>query len=83
AVAGVPTVGTAVGHIAEWDPQAAASVPVGDWSALAATIEGVLRDESWRLRIAREAHTRAVKEDADYTAACFDEIYSLLSQRQR
>lgn len=30
AVAGVPTVGTAVGHIAEWAPYAALAVPVGD-----------------------------------------------------
>ena len=30
AAVGVPTVGTAVGHIAEWAPDAALAVPVGD-----------------------------------------------------
>jgi hypothetical protein len=38
AVVGVPTVGTAVGHIAEWAPSAATSVAVGDAAALARAI---------------------------------------------
>jgi glycosyltransferase involved in cell wall biosynthesis len=77
AVVGVPTVGTAVGHIAEWAPLAAASVPVGDWAALANAVAAVLRDEDLRLRIAREAMHRAVLEDADYTARCFQSIYKI------
>ena len=78
AVAGVPTVGTAVGHIHEWSPAAAASVPVGDWVHLAKTIGQLLEDEDLRLRIAREALQRAVREDADYTADCFQALYSRL-----
>jgi glycosyltransferase involved in cell wall biosynthesis len=78
AVAGVPTVGTAVGHIHEWSPAAAASVPVGDWAQLAKTIGQLLADEDLRLRIAREALRRAVREDADYTAACFEALYARL-----
>src|SRR2546429_2362007 len=38
AVAGVPTIGTAVGHIAEWAPHAAVSAPVGDSAGLAGAI---------------------------------------------
>src|SRR5580658_5156472 len=45
AVAGVPTVGTAVGHIVEWAPQAAVAVPVGDSAALAGAIARLLEDE--------------------------------------
>jgi glycosyltransferase involved in cell wall biosynthesis len=78
AVAGVPTVGTMVGHIAEWAPDAAMSVPIGDWARLAAAIRQLLEDEDLRLRIAREALKRAIREDADYTAERFRALYALL-----
>jgi len=80
-VKGVPTVGTAVGHIAEWAPHAAASVPVGDSAALARMTAEVLSDEDRRLRIAREALRRATKEDADYTARSFQAVYAALTAR--
>jgi len=84
AVAGVPTVGTAVGHLHEWSPYAAVSVAVGDWARLAQAIAGMLDDEELRLRIAREALQRAVREDADYTADRFEALYaSLIESRQR
>ncbi|HZO24322.1 MAG TPA: glycosyltransferase family 4 protein [Steroidobacteraceae bacterium] len=73
---GVPTIGTAVGHIAEWAPDAAGAVPVGDWSALAGAITEMLADESLRLRVAREALRRAVREDADFTARAFQALYT-------
>jgi glycosyltransferase involved in cell wall biosynthesis len=76
AVMGVATVGTAVGHIAEWAPEAASAVPVGDWAALARAIAELLGDEDRRLRIAREALRRASEEDADYTAQGFQAIYA-------
>jgi glycosyltransferase involved in cell wall biosynthesis len=79
AVAGVPTVGTAVGHIAEWAPQAAVAVPVGDSASLAGAIARLLEDEDWRLRIAREALHRALLEDADHTALSFQRIYTQLT----
>jgi glycosyltransferase involved in cell wall biosynthesis len=78
AVAGVPAVGTAVGHLHEWSPHAAMSVPVGDWARLAQAIEGMLENEELRLRIAREALQRAVREDADYTADRFEALYENL-----
>ena len=82
-VAGVPTVGTAVGHIAEWAPQAALGVPVGDWSGLAREVGKVLGDEDLRLRIARAAHELAIAEDADYTARQFETLYAQLSRSPR
>jgi glycosyltransferase involved in cell wall biosynthesis len=78
AVAGVPTIGTGVGHIAEWAPDAAISVPVGDWDRLAAAIRHLLEDEELRLSIAREAQQRAVREDADHTAMRFRSLYARL-----
>jgi glycosyltransferase involved in cell wall biosynthesis len=76
AVAGIPTVGTFVGHIADWAPDAAAGVPVGDAAALAGEIAALANDESRRQRIAREAQRRAIAIDADYTAATFERIYT-------
>lgn len=75
AVAGVPTVGTAVGHLAEWSPDAALAVPVGDAAALAAAVGRLLDDEPLRLRLAHEAQRHACAQDAAYTAACFERLY--------
>ena len=81
AVAGVPTVGTAVGHLAEWAPDAALAVPAGDWLALAGAIRQVLGDEAQRLQLAREAQRRALHEDAAYTAARFEALYRRVAAR--
>jgi glycosyltransferase involved in cell wall biosynthesis len=80
AAVGVPTVGTAVGHIAEWAPQAAIAVPAADYSALASAIGTLLADEEMRLSIAHQAFQRAVLEDADHTARRFQSIYTTLTQ---
>jgi len=82
AVAGVPTVGTAVGHIAEWSPSAAIAVEVGDWVGLAAAIQRVLVDEALRCRLAEAAQHRALAEDADYTARTFEALYRELLARR-
>jgi glycosyltransferase involved in cell wall biosynthesis len=75
AVAGVPTVGTAVGHIAEYAPEAAIAVPKRDAAALAAGILRLAGDEDLRLRMAGAAQARALAEDADFTAAAFLDLY--------
>ncbi|MCE3284391.1 MAG: glycosyltransferase [Steroidobacteraceae bacterium] len=79
AVAGVPTVGTCVGHLAEWSPVAALCVGIGDWKALAASIRRLIDDEELRLAVAQQAWRRAVAEDADYTAARFQALYAELT----
>ena len=68
AVTGVPTVGTAVGLVEEWAPEAASAVPVGDDAALARAIEVLLSDEGRRMSLATNAHSRAIVENADVTA---------------
>jgi glycosyltransferase involved in cell wall biosynthesis len=78
AALGVPTVGTRVGHIEEWAPDAALAVPPGDPPALAAALASLLSDEPRRLRLAMAAHARAVAEDADYTARAFESLYESL-----
>jgi len=82
AVVGVPTVGTAVGHLVEWSPAAALAVPVGDHAALAGAIRQVLEDEDLRLRLAHEAQRRALDEDAAYTAERFEALYRGLAHRR-
>ncbi|MBV8503162.1 MAG: glycosyltransferase family 4 protein [Paucibacter sp.] len=79
ALAGLPTVGTAVGHLAEWAAlpgPAALAVPVGDAAALAQAIEGLLANEQERLRMARAAQAEALREDADHTAALFASLHA-------
>jgi glycosyltransferase involved in cell wall biosynthesis len=78
AVAGVPTVGTAVGHIAEWAPSAALAVPVGNPARLANAICLVLSNEDCRLYLARAAQGRALLEDADCTARAFESLHQQL-----
>ena len=78
AAAGVPTVGTAVGHVAEWSPQAALAVPCGDPIAFADALELVLDDEDLRMRLAHEAMRRAEREDADQTARACNDLYRCL-----
>jgi glycosyltransferase involved in cell wall biosynthesis len=80
AAVGVPTVGTAVGHLAEWAGQAALAVPCQDPDALAAAVESVLGDEDLRLRLAAEAQRHAGREDADSTAHAFNRIYRRLAE---
>jgi glycosyltransferase involved in cell wall biosynthesis len=83
AVAGVPTVGTAVGHVADFAPDAALAVPIGDADALAAGIVSLLANEPRRMAIARAAHERAVASDADATAARFELMYEDVCRRRR
>jgi glycosyltransferase involved in cell wall biosynthesis len=75
AIAGIPTVGTSVGHLGEWQPEAALTVAPTDSVALARHIESLLDDDSRRLRLARAAQARAIIEDASHTAACFERLY--------
>ena len=82
ALAGVPTVGTAVGHIAEWSPRAALAVPCGDSDALARAIAMLADDEELRLEIAAAAQRIALRQDADQTARAFDEIYHRIASRR-
>ena len=75
AVAGVPVVGTAVGHIRDWALDAAVAVPVQDAEALARETAALLEDDGRRLGVARAAQRRAVSHDADWTAATVGGIY--------
>ena len=75
ACAGLPTVGTRVGYIADWEPDRAAAVPAGDPGALAAAIVVLLQDPARRARLAGSARSWTLDHDADWTARRFEELY--------
>lgn len=84
AIAGVPTVGTRVGHVEEWAPDAAVAVRPADPIALAAAVAAVLDDEPRRMKLAHEAQRRAVAIDANFTGASFERLYAdVLARRER
>jgi glycosyltransferase involved in cell wall biosynthesis len=83
AVVGVPTVGTAVGHIAEWAPAAASAVPCGDVAAFTEATAAVLADDARRIQLAVAAQKHALAEDADYTCERFEALHARLAQRAR
>lgn len=81
AVLGVPSVGTSVGHLAEWAPEAARVVAPGDDEALAALLAQLDADEPLRLQLAHAAQRRALAEDADFTHARFEQLHAELAGR--
>lgn len=78
AVAGVPTVGTPVGLVAELAPDASWVVPHNDAEAMADAILTLLGDRAQRERLAHAAQRWAMAHDADWTAATFETIYRQL-----
>jgi glycosyltransferase involved in cell wall biosynthesis len=78
AMSGVPTIGTPVGHVRDWAPDAALQFPFGDTAALSRAIALLLQDDARRMMIARGAHELALRETADWTCARFEQLYSEL-----
>jgi glycosyltransferase involved in cell wall biosynthesis len=78
AVAGVPAVTTAVGHAADWAPDAARVAGPGDDAGLARQVQILLESEPERLAVARAAQRRALEHDADQTVRRVLELYEVL-----
>jgi len=75
AIAGLPVIGTAVGHFADMAPDAAMAVPVRDAQAMADAVVLLARDEQKRFDLARRAQIYALARDADYTADAMERAY--------
>jgi glycosyltransferase involved in cell wall biosynthesis len=82
ALAGVPTVGTRVGHLADQSPDAAVAVPIGDAAALAEAIRTIGGDEAGRVSLAQAAQAFSISHDASFTAQTFTEMYLRISGRR-
>jgi glycosyltransferase involved in cell wall biosynthesis len=81
ALAGVPTVGTPVGHLPEWAPEGAELVPFADPDALAEGVVRLLQDEDRRMGMAAAAQRHALHHDADHAARRVLRIYDELTER--
>lgn len=78
AACGVPTVGTAVGHVADLaaaSSPGAVAVPVGDHRALGDAIVALLGDPARHVRLASAARTFALSHDRRATVARFEALY--------
>jgi glycosyltransferase involved in cell wall biosynthesis len=85
AACGVPTVGTRVGHVADFSRMAdPAAVAVDDRSPLsfAAAIGALLDDRPRRDALATHARQWAEQHDAAFTATAFETLYRRLSARR-
>jgi len=83
AAAGVPTVGTRVGQIADWASDAALAVSVGDAVGLATAIKILSDDEDLRLKLAAAAQSEVHRHDADACVAQLRSIYNRVSAGPR
>ena len=83
AVSGVPTVGTNVGLLADWAPEAARVVSVGDGPGLSAAAAELCLNEELRLRLASEAQKRATEENADVTTRRIRDLYIVIKNARR
>ena len=81
AACGVPTVGAAVGHVADlaaMPEPAAVAVPDRRPEALAGEIVALLSDEPRRFTLARAAQAWAVAHDSNHTSRSFESLYRRL-----
>lgn len=83
AACGTPVVGSAVGFLADWSPDAALSVRTNDSRALATAIGALLTDPQRSQSLASRAHAFAVEHDADWTAVTFQTLYAELGRASR
>ncbi len=83
AMCGVPTVGTAVGHVAELAPEAAVAVPVRDAAALASAIRALADDDARRVRLGAAAQSWALRHDAEWTFTTLDALYGRVLAERR
>lgn len=79
AASGTPVVGTAVGHLVDWAPNAAMVAAPGDAAGLAEAIQKLLDDDPRRVAIAAAAQQIALREDADWSAGRVLALYERLA----
>jgi glycosyltransferase involved in cell wall biosynthesis len=79
AAAGVPTVGTLAGYVADWAPTKAVAIGDAIPESLADAILMLHADPDRRRSIAAAARTFAIAHDATFAATRFDQLYSTLA----
>lgn len=81
AACGVPTVGSNVGYVADWDGLRSIAVHSSTAGDIAEAIMAALADPERRRRLAAEARQWAVAHNADWTAARFEQLYHEVARR--
>lgn len=81
AAAGVPIIGTRVGYVSDWAPNAAVAVPPADPEALATAIVETLQNPAERTRLATAATQHATSHDVEWTAEKLTELYESIQRR--
>jgi glycosyltransferase involved in cell wall biosynthesis len=79
AAAGLPIVGTPVGYLADWAPDAACAVPETSPAALAAAITALVASRERRETLAAAARRFALAHDADWSAHAIVGLYEGLA----
>ena len=74
----IPTVGTRVGHLADWGNSRARVVEVGDSRGLAREILLLLQDDVLRSQLGRATQAWVRDHDIDWMAQQFHQIYQEL-----
>jgi glycosyltransferase involved in cell wall biosynthesis len=80
AAAALPVVGTRVGYVADWAPDAAVAVEPGDASALARAMVDTVKNAEMRAQLASRAHAFAEAHDVDWTAGELEKLYQSLAR---
>jgi glycosyltransferase involved in cell wall biosynthesis len=75
AAARVATVGTRVGYVADWAPDAAVAVAPGDFTALGTAVSELLAHPARRRALAEQAHLRARAFTIEDTVEAFNAVY--------
>jgi glycosyltransferase involved in cell wall biosynthesis len=76
AASGLPIVGTRVGYVADWQPDAALAVDPQNPEQLAIAIGRVLTDDVLRARLAAGARAIAQAHDVQWTARALEPLYT-------
>jgi glycosyltransferase involved in cell wall biosynthesis len=83
AACGLPTVGTAVGHLADWTPDRAITVPPRDPRALGQAVIDALSSPARLAEVTAAARDWTLAHDAGWTADEFDRLYHELARTRR
>lgn len=82
AACGLAIVGTRVGYVADWAPEAAVAVDPQDGAALAAAIGEVLADDIRRAELGSNARGLAASHDVGWTVEQLEQLYQSLAQHR-
>jgi glycosyltransferase involved in cell wall biosynthesis len=76
AAVGVPVVGTPVGYVAEWAPDAAVAADDASPESLGAAVRSLLEDPARHSAVAGRAQARLVEHEAARVAGLWEQLFT-------